>query len=1033
MKLVDTAVRRPVLTVMMVAVLIVLGIFSFTRLTVELFPKVDIPVVSITTIYEGAGPKEVESQVTEKIEDEVSTVSNVKTINSTSMENYSIITVEFNVGTNIDFASIEIKDKVDAILNKLPEGIERPSIVKFDLNALPIMSLSVSADRPLNEVYDIADNEVRDRLNQINGLASIDIVGGLQREIQVNVKKEALLRYGLDINSVASVIGAENRNIPVGRLTRTEGEYTLRVQGEYATLSDLAATTIATPKGGTVTIGDIATVKDSFKERRDSATFNGKPSVGVIIYKRSDANTVSVATNVYLAIRDLKKTLPESYEIGIASDYSTFITQSVNDVIKNIILGILITALFLYIFLHNLRFTFIVSMTMPTCIVSSFILINAAGFSLNMMTLMALGISVGMLVNDSLLILENIDRHVGLGETPAEAAKNGASEIALAVSATTMTHMVVFTPIAFMGGIIGQFFRQFGITVVFITAISLLCAFTLTPMLASKLLGKKMETATRKPARNKYLERGREIISGFFGRWDTFYESVKSAYGKGLVWCLDHPKRTALAVLGLFFLSFVMLFMVGGEFTPYSDQGYMSVDVTLPSRTNLEDTERVMAEIAVIAEKHPEIESTFISIGGENKGINEGQLTIKMVPLSDRDMTTREFVNVIRPELASIPSADIIVSESSSFSGKSEAAITVDVTGPDLDAVKKLSNEMLAFMYTTKGLTDIATSEKSPKPEYRFIPDRYRISSLGINTSAVYSALRTSFEGEVPSVFRDKSKEYDIRVRLAEADRTDVDSFSGVMIGTPKGVVPVGRLGDMVETTGDSEILRKNRNKLIELTANIGSGTLSDYEAMIKSKRGKMDIPQGYDIALAGESENKAEAFGSLFQALFMSIILVYILLAAMLESYVHPFTIMLSLPLGLVGVATALFIGRQTINIQSMMAIVMLVGIVVNNSILILENTGRLRDEGIPRRKALVESCNVKFRPLAMANLAIACSLIPQIMGGADTGFQKSMAVATIGGILTAGAFTLFFIPVIYEYLDRFTKQGRLEREKKR
>jgi HAE1 family hydrophobic/amphiphilic exporter-1 len=451
----------------------------------------------------------------------------------------------------------------------------------------------------------------------------------------------------------------------------------------------------------------------------------------------------------------------------------------------------------------------------------------------------------------------------------------------------------------------------------------------------------------------------------------------------------------------------------------------------MPSQTTLEETERVMTEIAAIVKKHPEVESTFISIGGTNMGINEGQLIVKLVPLSDRDLTSREFVNVIRPELASIPSADITLSENTSISGRAEAGVTVDVTGPDLDTVRKLSNEMLTFMSANKGLTDVKTSEKDPKPEIRFIPDRYRISSFGINTSAVYSALRTSFEGDVPSVFRDKGKEYDIRVRLAEADRTDVDSFSGAMIATPKGVVPVSRLGDVAKTTGESEILRKNRNKLITVSANIGSGTLGDYEAKIKSKRADMDIPQGYTVALAGESERKAEAFGDLFGALFLSIILVYILLAAMLESYVHPFTIMLSLPLGLVGVATALFIGRQTINILSLMAVIMLVGVVVNNSILILENTGRLRDEGMPRRKALVESCNLKFRPLAMANLAIACSLIPQLLGNAETGFQKAMGTATIGGILTAGVFTLFLIPVIYEYLDRFTKKGRLESSK--
>ena len=439
MNLIEISVKRPVLTVMVVTVLVVMGIFSYTRLTIDLFPKVDIPVVTITTIYEGAGPKEVESQVTEKIEDEVSTVSNVKSISSTSMEYVSFVIVEFEVGTDVDMASIEVKDKVDAILGSLPEDVDRPKVVKFDINALPIMNLSLSADRPLNEVYDIADNQVRDRLNRIDGLASIEIVGGLKREIQVNVSKEALIRYGLSVTDVAAVIGAENVNVPVGRLTQNQGEYTLRVQGEFSSLAELAAATIATPKGGTVTIGDIARVEDSFEERRDSATFNGKPSVGLIVYKRSDANTVNVATEVNKAIGELNKTLPEGYEIGIARDNSTFIVRSVNDVISNIILGILITALLLYIFLHDFRFTIIASLTIPASIIATFILIYAADFTLNLMTLMALGISIGTLVTNSLLVLENIDRHIAMGEVPVAAAIKGASEIALAVSASALT------------------------------------------------------------------------------------------------------------------------------------------------------------------------------------------------------------------------------------------------------------------------------------------------------------------------------------------------------------------------------------------------------------------------------------------------------------------------------------------------------------------------------------------------------------------------------------------------------------------
>jgi HAE1 family hydrophobic/amphiphilic exporter-1 len=1027
MKFIDIFIRRPVLTVMMISVFVVMGLFSFSRLAIDLFPKVDIPVVTITTVYEGAGPKEVESQVTEKIEDEVSTVSNVKSIRSTSMENVSIIVVEFIVGTNVDIASIEVKDKVDAILSALPEDTKQPSVVKFDINALPVMNLSLSADSPLNEVFEYADNQVKDRLNRIDGLASVEIVGGLEREIQVNVSKEALVRYRLDINGVASVIGAENKNVPVGRLTQTEGEYTLRVQGEFVSLNDLAATSIATPSGGAVTLSDIAVITDGFKEQRESATFSGKPSVGIVINKRSDANTVSVASGVFEAIDDLKKNLPPGYEIGIARDRSEFIVSSVNDVISNIILGIIITAFFLYIFLHDFRFTIIASVTIPASIIATFILIYGAGFTLNVLTLMALGISIGTLVTNSLLVLENIDRHISLGETPAVAAQKGTSEIALAVAASALTNVVVFTPIAYMSGIVGQFFKQFGLTVVFATLVSLFISFTLTPMLAAKFLGPRRAGGEGRIARMKHVARARRIVTVFFERWEVYYEKVAGSYRKALIWCLGHPKMAAGSAAGLFLFSFLLLSMVGGEFTPYTDQGYVSVNITMPSQARLADTEQVMDEIAAIARTRPEVATLFTVVGGENKGINEGELIIKLVPLADRDMITSDFVNLLRPELSGIPVADIVISETSS-GPETESDIVVEVTGPDLETIRGLAGEMEAFMAGTPGLVDVATSEKAPKPEIRFIPDRYRISSLGINTAAVYAALRTSFEGDVPTVYREKGQEYDIRVRLADIDRSDADSFSEVMIGTPRGVVPVARLGEVVGGTGEAEILRKNRAKLIEVTANIGTGALSEYESMINKKRGQVDIPEGYSIALGGESENKAESFQSLFEALFMAIILTYIVLAIMLESFVHPLTIMLTLPLGLIGVAVALFIGGETINIMSLMAIVMLVGIVVNNAILLLDYANQLRNEGMKRRDALVEACYVRFRPIAMMNLAIALAIVPQVTGNAEAGFQKSMGVATIGGILLSTVFTLFLIPVIYEYMDKFTTQGKLE-----
>jgi len=1032
---IQLAVKRPVLTVMVITVFVVMGIFSFTRLNIDLFPKIDIPVVTVTTIYEGAGPREVESQVTEKIEDEVASVNNVKTISSTSMENVSYVIIEFVVGTDVDMAAIEVKDKVDAILSDLPEDVDRPKIVKFDINALPIVNVSLSGNKPLNEVYDTADNQVRDRINQIDGVASIEIVGGLKREIQVNVSKEALIRYGLSITDVANVIAAENANVPVGRLTQDRAEYTLRVQGEFASVAELAAATIATPTGGTVTVGDIARVDDSFEERRDSATFDGEPAVGVIIYKRSDANTVNVARGIYKAIGDLNETLPEGYEIGLARDTSTFINNSVRDAIVNIILGILITAFLLYIFLHDIRFTVIASVTIPASIIATFILIYGAGFTLNVMTLLALGISIGTLVTNSLLVLENIDRHIALGEDPVTAAEKGASEIAIAVTASALTNIVVFTPIAYMEGIVGQFFKQFGLTVVFATVISLFISFTLTPMLASKFLGRRKSTGEGRftgLAQHPSIVRYRRFAGGFFAKFEETFKKINDAFGTALLWSLSNGKKIVFVSVGLFFFSFVLLSMVGGEFTPYSDQGYVSISVTMPAQSTIEETEDVVNKIYTIVKTHPEVASIFTTVGGETEGVNEGELILKLVPLSERDMVANDFANALRPELASIPSAKLVIVETSASGLGSDSDIVVDVSGPDFDTLRKLSREMTAFMNTSGGLVDIDTSEKEPKPEIRFVPDRFRIASLGITSHSVYTALRTSFEGDTSSVYREKGEEYNIRVRLAGVDRQDRDSFSTVMIGTPGGIVPVSRLGDVVSAAGVSEIKRKNRTRLIEVTANIGSGTLSDYENMIRAKREKMEVPEGYSVDLAGSSEHKAEAFGSLFQALFMAIVLTYIVLAAMLESYVHPLTIMATLPLGLVGVAVGLFIGKQTININSLMAIVMLVGIVVNNAILILDYTNVLRDEGKPRRPALVEACYTRFRPIVMMNLAIALAIVPQVTGNAETGFQKAMGWATIGGILVSTVFTLFLIPVIYEFTDRFTKQGRLEQEGK-
>jgi len=1028
MKIVEVSVRRPVLTVMLILVFVIIGLYSYRRLTIDLFPKVDLPMITITTIYPGAGPSVVESQVTEKIEDELSTVSNVDTIDSVSMEGVSVIYVEFELGVDIDIMSIEVKDKVDAILSDLPDEVEPPSIVKFDINALPVMNLSISGPDTLDNIYNFADNELRDRLNRIDGMASVEIVGGLVREIQVDVSTEALNRYGLSITDLVNLIEAENRDVPLGKLTTGNEEYTLRVMGEFDSVDDLAEATFALPSGASVRLSDFAVVTDGFAEREDSATFQGQPSVGIILNKRSDANTVKVAREVFDVMEEMKPLLPPGYEIGIAMDLSEFITKSVRDVLINILLGIIITSFILYVFLHDIRSTFIASLAMPTSIISTFILMFFADFTINVITLMALGISIGILATNSIIVLENISRYIDEGHPPEEAAVKGTSEIAIAVIASTLTNIMVFTPIAYMSGIVGQFFRQFGLTVVFATVFSLLVSFTMAPMLAAKFLAPTNDTENRTRKESRRFSAVRRVRERFFARMDTGLDTLSSNYRSAVDWCLDHRPHTIITVIVIFFFSLFLLSLVGGEFTPASDEGYVSVQVTMPPGTPIEQTEDILNDIEAIVLTHEEVETVFITVGEGNAGVNEGEIIIGLVDLSDRKLLTTDFINLIRPELAVIPEAEIGVYEKSQ--GRSaEAGMTILVTGPEMDTLTTLAGEVKSIVDAIPGLVDVDTTEEDPQPEIRFIPDRDTISDYGITTANIYSVLRASYEGEVASVYRELGEEYDILVRLSETDRRNQDLFENLLIQTPRGFAPLSQFGTVERALGESEILRKDRQKLIEVTANIGTGTLGQYEGVISAEMENIDIPEGYEVAFGGESERMAETFQALIEALLMAIILTYVVLAAILESYIHPLTILVTVPLGLIGTAVGLFVSGMSINLFSLMAMVMLVGIVVNNAILILDYTNELREGGKVLRDALLEACHVKFRAIMMSTLAIAFAILPQALGGADAGFQVAMAVVTMGGVLFSAMFTLFLIPVVYEYMDRFTVQGRKER----
>jgi HAE1 family hydrophobic/amphiphilic exporter-1 len=1023
------AVGRPVLTTVIIAVFLVMGISSYLGLVVDLFPKVEFPFVTVTTIYPGAGPEEVESQVSKKLEDAVSTLADIRRLDSINQESLSLLLIEFELGVDVDLVAIDVKEKVEGILNELPKEIEKPQVLKFDIGALPIISLSLTGPQPLREIYDVADRVVSDDLSRATGVASVTIVGGQRREIRVALDPAKLAAYGLDATQVSAAIAQQNINVPAGRLERPDEEFTVRVLGEFTDLDDLRRLPVNLPGSGrSVRIEDLGQVLDTTEEARDLAQANGVTAVGLNVVKRTDANTVGTADAIYGRVEALNQRLPEGMKLEILRDESTFIRSTVHDVIVNILLGILLTTIILYLFLHNIRTTVVAALAMPTSIIATFLLIDFGGFTINMMTLLALGISIGVLVSNAIVVLESISTRLEAGDDPATAAQKGTDTVAIAVAATALTNIVVFTPIATMSGIVGQFFVQFGLTVVFATVFSLLVSFTLTPMLASKLLKSRAEQERKLAGHGGFLRRIEAPFLALAKIWERGYLRVETGYRRSVTWSVDHRGRTGLMVMAIFVGSLVLVRFVGGEFMPASDENFVQIMATLPAGSTLEQTKATMEEVrTVVLEDVPETEATLLTVGGENKGVEEGELTIRLSPATERDRSIFQIINEIRPRLAGIPAADIVAQISSGFGDEQD--IITEVIGPDLGMVRSLADSLRNRMSQIPGLVDLDVSAKPGKPEIVFRPDRDKMAGRMFTLAQVGGELRGLYEGNEASVYREGGEEYKIRVQLNQEERSRLAALSRVRLSGPGSQVPLTALGDLGRRRGLAEITRKNKERMVSVTANIGSGTLVEKINAIQAQVADMKIPAGYRVEYSGEFERLGETFAEVFKALILAIILTYLVLAAILESFVHPFTIMFTLPLGLVGVAVALFLTGATINLFSLMAIVMLVGIVVNNAILILDNAATLRKEGKNAREAILEASPGRLRPIVMTTLAILAGILPQAIGGAGAAYTVAMAVTTMGGVLASGILALYLIPILYTLFDRFTTQGRRDR----
>ena len=1005
MNLAKICVEQPVLAVMVNLVFVFLGIVSFSMLTIDLFPEIDIPMVAVTTIWPGANPKEVESQVTKEVEEVVATISGIKSIESYSLDSVSIVTIEFEFGADVNFAHIDVKDKVDAIITKLPDDADPPIAEKFDLGASPVMELMITGDRSLRELYELADRDIKEALSRVQGVASVNILGGEKREIQVNLSKERLKGYGLSIADVVRAVNSGNISIPAGRIIQSREELTVRMEGEFTSLNELRHLDVFLQSGGTVKLGELGSVDDTLVEKRMAARYGGKEGISLSIIKLNDARPIKLVDDVRKTIKVLEAQLPTDVEIEVVKDESIKILNSVNDVQTNIIIGVILTSIILYLFLHNLRMTIIVAVVMPACILSAFFLMRVFGFTLNIMSMLGLGLSIGTLVVNAIVILESVTRRMDAGESAKIAAVEGTKEVTIAVIGSTMTNIFVFIPIAFMSGIVGSFFVEFGLTVVFATIFSLWLSFTMTPMLAAHLL--------------KPTEKG-QIPNLFFRLWNRGMEGLERGYTRILGWSLKYLWVNVLVAIVLIVGAIFLAGTLGGEFIPKSNGDFIIIGVELPPGTTLAETDEITLEMEAVLKGSPEVKEVLTKIGGGggvNQGVEYAELLVVLpkghkkhiLEVNDelRSVLEGKFPGVIRQQMLPGDGSDI----------------RIELLGDEREKLIEIANQVKGIVDKMPELVETKSTVRTGKPEMTFLPDRNRLKDYGITVADVGQVLGYSLTGVTVSTYEEGDEEYDIRVQLAKADLAVAESVGRILIRTQKGLVPLFSLGHLVERSSETQIVRKDKQNVFAVEANLLDGSLGEVVSKIQQQVSQIKLPPGYQIRMGSDAENQAESFQAIGVALVQAIVLTYMLLAALLGSYLHPFTIMLTLPLGLVGAVLSMSIFGLTINIFSLLALIMLIGIVVNDAILLLDQTHIFRQRGMPIKEALLKACPLKLRTIIMTNLTIVISMFPQTLGDRGVAIMRAtLAGVEIGAIIVQTICTLTIIPVLYTILDRFS-----------
>jgi HAE1 family hydrophobic/amphiphilic exporter-1 len=1007
----DTSIKRPVFATMVILTFMVLGVVSMTRLGVDLFPDVNFPFVNVTVPYPGAAPEEVETLVTKPIEDAVAGINGVKRIESSSRESLARVGIELRLEVDPQQAAAEVREKVAAIRDQLPREIEDPTIQRFDVAALPIMVYAVGSSQPSDVTRRVVEDDLKPLIEQIDGVAAVQVNGGEVREIQVNLDPGRLEALGLPVSVVADKLAYENLDVPTGKIIREGRNISLRTKGEFRDTDEIEKVILRSTGGSTVRLKDVGTVVDGYEERESTTRLNGVDAVSFAVRKQSGANTVEISRRVHALLDRVAPSFP-SLHIKPIHDDAEFIKSNVEEVRSHIIFGGLMAVLVIFIFMRDWRSTLISALALPTSVIATFFFMYIAGFTINMMTLMALSLVIGILIDDAVVVRENIYRHMELGEDPVSAARNGTSQIGLAVMATTFTILAVFLPVGFMTGIVGQFFKSFALTIAFAVAMSLLVAFTLDPMLSSRFVRFIPEE-----------ERNRTRVGRFFERIGHQYDKLDRGYHRLLRWSLARP-WTVLATAILVFVASLSLFgVIGTEFVPEEDRGEFQVLVDLPPGTSFEESVAQVSRIEQILGQVPEVRQVFSTIGLQGE-VRSSSVQVKLSRKETRLRGLQDIKVAVRRQLASFPFAEIRVADPEFMQGVPyQPPIDLYIRGDNMRELQRVSDELVTKIRRIPGAVDVKSTLVAGQPEMVARINREMAADIGFDVGGIAGQLRGMVEGIVPTKLRDGEREYDIRVRLAPEFRNDFAAIARTPLYSPAGAsVRTSDLVSMQPAVGPTSIDREQRRRQVKVGVDLSTRPLGDVTKDVEKAIASVTMPQNFEAGFAGDVEMMQDSAAAMGLALLLAVAFIYIVLASQFESFAEPMLIMLSLPLALVGALLALLVTGNHIGMPAMIGVVMLMGLVTKNAILLVDYTNQLhRSEGLSVTDALLKAGPVRLRPIVMTTLAMILGMVPSALGRGDGGeFRAPISIATIGGLLTSTLLTLVVVPVSYLLLHR-------------